>query len=315
MALDQLFVVREKELRTTKNGDKYISATLGDKTGSLKAMMWRASEAVFDSISAEGYIQVKGRVEDYRGALQLTIDSCRTIPTDKVDPSDFMPVTKYDIDEMWAELLQILREGIKDTPLRLLIKKFVEDTELVKSFKQAPAAVQMHHPYVGGLLEHTLNIVRAANALMPLYPQLNPNLVLTSAFLHDIAKSAELTSGLNIHYTDNGQLVGHITIACLWIQEKARLVSEELDEPFPQRTLDVLLHIILAHHGQYDYGSPKLPAVPEAFFLHYLDNLDAKMWMTANAIEKDPDSETGFTSFVRALDTRLYKHSNNLSQS
>ncbi len=315
MAVDQLFVVREKELRTTKTGDFYISANLGDKTGSIPGRMWQASEAVFNGIPAEGFIQVRGRVEDYRGSLQLLIDSLRPFPADKVNMADFLPVSQYDIEEMWAELLTILRDGVKNNYLRLLIKKFVEDKELVASFKQAPAAVQMHHPFIGGLLEHTLNIARAAKALLPLYPQLNQDLVYTTVFLHDIAKSAELSSGLNIHYTDPGQLVGHIVIACTWVQEKARLVSEELDNPFPPRMIDLLQHIILAHHGEHEYGSPKLPAVPEAFFLHYLDNLDAKMWMTTNAIENDADHSASFTSYVRALDTRLYKRSRYLGHS
>ena len=315
MAIDQVFVVREKELRTTKNGDLYISAKLGDRTGSLPGRMWQASEAVFNGIPAEGFIQVKGRVEDYRGTLQILVDALRPFPAEKVNMSDFLPVSPNDIEEMWAELLTILREGIKNQYLRLLIKKFVEDKELVAAFKQAPAAVQMHHPFIGGLLEHTLNVARAAKALLPLYPQLNADLVYATAFLHDVAKSAELSSGLNIHYTDPGMLVGHIVIACLWVQEKAKLVSEELEEPFPQRLQDLLHHVILAHHGEHDFGSPKLPAVPEAFFLHYLDNLDAKMWMTTNAIETDPDHSASFTSYVRALETRLYKRSKHLGHS
>ncbi len=314
MALEQVFVVREKELRTTKNGDLYISATLGDKTGSISARMWQASEAVFNAIPAEGFIQITGRVEDYRGSLQLLLDACRPFPSDKLNMADFLPVSQFDIEEMWAQLLDILRDGIKNKSVRLLIKKFVEDKQLVARFKRSPAAVQMHHPFIGGLLEHTLNVVRAAAALLPLYPQLSADLVYAGAFLHDIAKSAELTSGLNVHYTEAGQLVGHITIACLWVQEKARLLSDELGEQFPQEIIDLLQHVIIAHHGQYDFGSPKLPAIPEAFFLHYLDNLDAKMWMTAHAIENDHDQNAPFTSYIRQLETRIYKRSKTLGQ-
>ena len=310
-AVDQVFVVREKDLRTTKSGELYIAAMLGDKTGSIPARMWQASEAVFGAIPLEGFIHVRGRVEDYRGALQLVIDALRPWPSDKVDLAEFLAVSDHDVEAMWSELLEIMR-GIQSRPLKLLIKKFVEDHDLVAAVKKSPAAVQMHHPFVGGLVEHTLNIARDAVALMPFYPQLNADLVLASVFLHDIAKSAELTSGMSIHYTDRGQLVGHITIACIWIEQKAALVAEEIGEPFPQRIIDVLEHIILAHHGQYDFGSPKLPAVPEAFFLHYLDNLDAKMWMTANAIDEVPEKDASFTPYVRALETRLYRHSRDL---
>jgi 3'-5' exoribonuclease len=309
--VDQVFAVREKDLRTTKNGDYYISAILGDKTGGIQARMWRASEAVFNGIPGDGFVHVRGRVEDYRGNLQMVIDGIRPWPIEQVTLSDFIPTSDTDVEDMWAEMLTILRK-IKAEPLRLLIKKYLEDHDLVTAIKASPAAVQMHHAYAGGLVEHTLGVVRAADALLPLYPELNGDLVLASAFLHDLAKCVELSGGVSLHYTDRGQLVGHIAIGCMWIQDKARLVAEEIGEAFPQRVIDVLQHILLAHHGVHEYGSPKLPAVPEAFFLHYLDNLDAKMWMTTHAIEDVPDPNASFTSYSRALETRLYRFSKHL---
>jgi len=311
MTLDQVFVVRSKELRTTKAGGLFISFELGDSSGSISGKLWQASEAIFNGIPDEGFLQIKGRVEDYRGTLQLSIDSCRPYPKDKVNLSDFLPVSPYDIEEMWTETLEILHK-IKNKHIKRLIKKFLEDQKLITAVKRAPAAMQMHQNYIGGLLEHTLNVMRAAERLLPMYPQLNTDLVLASAFLHDLGKASELTSGLNIHYTERGVLVGHITAAAVWVQQKALAVSDELGEPFPRRIVDLLQHIILAHHGQYDFGSPKLPAIPEAFFIHYLDNLDAKMFMTTTAIEKDTNKDSPFTSYVRSLETRLYKHSNNL---
>ncbi len=311
MTVDQVFLVRDKELRTTKAGDYYITCTLADKTGAVPARMWQANETIFHSIPAEGFLQVKGRLEEYKGALQAILDACRPVPADKVDLSDYLPVTELDIEAMWSELLEILR-GIKDQYLRLLIKKFVEDRELVAAFKKSPAAMQMHHPFVGGLLEHTLNVARDARALLPLYPKLNADLVLAGAFLHDIGKCAELSAGMSINYTDRGMLVGHITIGAIWVHDKARLVSDEIGEPFPARTLDLLQHILLSHHGEHEFGSPKLPAIPEAFFLHHLDNLDAKVWMTTHAVASDPNGESDFTPYVRALETRIYKRSGGL---
>ena len=310
--VDQVFVVRQKELRKTKTGDLYISGSLGDRTGNIPGRMWRASEAIFDSIPSDGFLHVKGRVEDYRGTLQLVIDACRPFPSDKVNMGDFLPVTQKDVEEMWSELLEILR-GVKNRHLRLLVKKFIEDQQIVSAFKRAPAAMQLHNPFIGGLLEHTLSVARSAKALLGMYPNLNADLVLAGVFLHDIGKSAELTSGLNIRYTDRGQLVGHIVIAAIWVQEKAALLSAELGEPFPRRIVNLLQHIILSHHGEYEFGSPKLPAIPEAFFLHYLDNLDAKMYMTQDRIEKDPDHDSSFTGWVKELRTRLYKHSGDLT--
>jgi 3'-5' exoribonuclease len=304
--IDQVFLVRQKELRTTRSGEYYISAMLGDRSGQVPARMWQATETIYNSVPVEGFIHVRGRADDYRGTLQVVIEALRPVAAEKVDVGEYLAVSPFDIEEMWSELLEILR-GIHNRHIRGLIKKFVEDKQLVGAFKKAPAAVQMHHPYIGGLLEHTLNVARDAKALLPLYPRLNADVVLAGIFLHDIAKCAELTSGLAIHYTDRGQLVGHITIAVLWVHEKAHLLGEELGEPFPRKLLDVLDHIILSHHGQHDFGSPKLPAMPEAYFIHYLDNLDAKMFMTTAAIDADPDDASSFTGWVPALQTRLYK--------
>ncbi len=309
--VDQVFLVRDKDLRTAKTGALYVVCTLCDRTGVLPARMWQASESIFNSIPVDGFVHVKGRAEDYKGSLQFIIDALRPYPADKVDLAEFTPVTEHDVDQMWADLLEILRD-IKNKPLRMLIKKFVEDRQFVDAFKKSPAAMQMHNPFVGGLLEHTLAMARAAKALLPLYPKLNADLVLAGALLHDIGKTAELTSGPSINYTDRGRLVGHITIGAIWVSEKAAEIAEETSEPFPQRTLDLLQHIILSHHGVHEYGSPKLPAIPEAFFIHYLDNLDAKMYMTTSAIENDPDTKATFTTFLRQLDTQVYKLSSEL---
>jgi len=309
--LDQLFLVRDKDLRTARTGDLYVTCTLADRTGRLPARMWKASESIYNSIPVDGFLQVKGRTEDYRGSLQFVIDACRPIAAEKVDISDFLPVTELDVEQMWAELLEIIR-AIKSKHLRLLIKRFVEDRDFVAGFKKAPAAMQMHHPFVGGLLEHTLNVARDAAALLPFYPKLNADLVLAGVFLHDAGKIAELSSDISINYTDRGQLIGHITITAIWIEQKAREIADRTGEQFPQRLLDVLQHIILSHHGVHEYGSPKLPAIPEAFFIHYLDNLDAKMYMTTNAIANDPDPKASFTSYDRQLQTRLYKRSGQL---
>jgi 3'-5' exoribonuclease len=308
MTLDQVFLVRDKDLRTTKSGDLYVVCTLVDRTGRLPARLWQASETIYNSMSVDGFLHVKGRCEDYKGSLQFIIDACRPFPSDKVDLADFLPVTELDVEQMWSQLLEILR-AVKDEHLRMLVKKFVEDREFVAAFKRSPAAVQMHHPFIGGLLEHTLNVARDAAALLPFYPKLNADLVLASAFFHDMGKAAELSAGTSIQYTDRGQLVGHITIAAIWLQQKADLVSAETGEQFPPALLDVLQHIVLSHHGVHEYGSPKLPATPEAYFIHYLDNLDAKMYLTTAAIDNDPDAESTFTPFVRTLETRLYKKS------
>jgi 3'-5' exoribonuclease len=311
--LDQVFLVRDKDLRTSKAGDLYLTCVLVDKTGQLPARMWQVSESIYNSITVEGFLHVKGRTEDYRGSLQFIIDALRPIAADKTDLADFLPTTRQDIEKMWEELLDILR-AVKDRHIRMLVKKFCEDRDLVTAFKRAPAAMQLHHAFLGGLLEHTLNVARLAKAVLPLYPKINADLLLSGAFLHDIGKTGELNCGTTMSYTDRGQLIGHITLATIWVAQKAQAVAEETGEPFPPRTLDLVQHLILAHHGEYEFGSPRLPAIPEAFVLHYLDNLDAKIYMTTHAIENDADPKNNFTPFMRELQTRVYKRSGELKE-
>jgi 3'-5' exoribonuclease len=309
--VDQVFLVRDKDLRTAKNGSLYLLCTLGDRTGGLPARMWQTSESIYNSLPLDGFVQVKGRTEDYKGTLQLVVDALRPWSADKVDLADFLPITQLDIEQMWAELLEILRV-IKDPKVRALVKKFCEDRELVAAFKRAPAAMALHHPFIGGLLEHTLGVAKSAKAVLPLYPRVNADLVLAGVFLHDIGKTAELNAGTSMNYTDRGQLIGHITIAAIWIAEKAKQVGDDSGEPFPQKTIDLLQHIVLSHHGTLEFGSPRLPAIPEAFLLHYMDNLDAKLWMVTHHIDNDPDPKSSFTSYCRELETRVYKKSGEL---
>lgn len=309
--VDQVFLVAQKELRTARTGERYITCTLADRTGQVPARLWQATENFYNSIPLDGFLHVKGRTEDYRGTLQLIIEACRPYPKDKVDLSDFLAATQRDVEQMWGELVEVLR-AVKNRHLRLLIKKFVEDQHFVAAFKKAPAAIQMHHPFIGGLLEHTLAVLRAAQALLPLYPKLNADLVLASVFFHDMGKLAELHTGTAIGFTDRGQLVGHITIAAVWLAERAAAVAGETSEPFPQRTLDLLQHVVLSHHGSHEFGSPRLPMIPEAYFIHYLDNLDAKVFTTLREIELDTDPNNAFTGFSRELQTRLYKRSREL---
>lgn len=304
--LDQVFMVRDKDLRTAANGGLYVTCTLCDKTGTVPARMWQVSESIYNSIPAGGFIQIKGRSESYKGTLQVIIDALRPVAADKVEMADFLAATARDIDEMWAELMEIIRE-IKDADLKGLMKKFVEDRPLAERFKKAPAAMQLHHAFIGGLLEHTLNVARAAKALLPLYPEVNGDLVLAGVFLHDIGKTDELSYASSFNYTERGHLVGHITIGVMLVEQKVALVEQDTGESFPVRKKNVLQHIILSHHGVYEYGSPKLPAMPEAFMVHYLDNLDARLYMTLHAVANDPDPESAFTSYNKDMQTKIFK--------
>lgn len=303
---DAVFLVKQKDLRTTNNGSLYIHLVLTDATGELLCRMWNASQVVFESIPEGGPVAVRGRVETYKGHLQFILTGVRALEPDAVDLADFLPATKYDVEKMWERLKEILRT-VKNPDLLVLLSKFIHDPAFSAAFRKAPAARTNHHAFLGGLLEHTLNLLELAVLVLPRYPLVNADLVLAGLFLHDAGKTSELEPAAGFGYTDDGQLIGHIVRASIWIDEKARQISVETGRPFPPELLASLTHIIVAHHGRYEFGSPKLPATAEAFVVHYLDNLDAKLNMVFNAIASDPDPAGNWTTWVQALETRVYK--------
>ncbi len=303
---DQTFLIRSKDLRTTNQGSLYVHVVLTDKTGQLPARIWQATEAMFNALPEGGFINLKGRTESYKGSLQFIIGAIRTVDLATVDLGDFLPKTDRDIDEMESRLREILA-GVEHPDLAALVREFLDDQELMTLFSRSAAAVIMHHACVGGLLEHTLNILEVVLKVIPLYPKLSLDLMLAGAFLHDFGKALELQSQTNIAYTDEGQLIGHIVQATMLIEKKAQAVAEKTGKPFPDGIRIVLEHMVLSHHGCYEFGSPKLPAIPEAIALHHLDNLDAKVNMFLTLIESDPDADGHWTNYQRSLETKLYK--------
>ena len=310
---DQVFLIAKKDLRTTTNGGLYIHLVLADRTGQLLARIWSATQAQYETIPEGGFLRIRGRTESYKGALQFIVDGMRPVQKGEFDVGDFIPSTEFDVDEMWERMLSILRT-MKNPHLLALVKQFVKDEGIVAGYKKAPAAVANHHAFVGGLLEHTLSLMELAVRVLGKtdekdshYPQLSRDLVLTGIFLHDIGKTAELTYDTNFTYTSPGQLLGHIVQASIWIDRKAAEVQDETGKPFPQDLQDVLTHIVLAHHGQYEFGSPKLPACPEEILIHYLDNIDAKLNMAFSAIRDARNVDSDWTEWVKPLETRIYK--------
>lgn len=303
--INNIYVVSQPILRNTTRGDLYIAMFLSDKTGKLNSRMWQATEEIYQQIPPEGYVHIRGKSELYQGALQIVINDIQPVDPSKVNPADYIPRTEKDVAQMYKEMLGILA-AIENEPLRNLMSAFVKDTELMKQFCTAPAAMQMHHNYLGGLLEHTLNMLKAAKALFPLYPKIQKDLVIAAVFLHDIAKTQELSYKVSIGYTDQGQLLGHIIQGCQLIAQKADKLAQE-GKPVPQEILDNLLHIVISHHGLPEFGAVKVPATPEAFMVHYIDNLDAKMNQTTMLIENDP-GEGNWTSYQKSLETKLYRN-------
>ncbi|MBW8016075.1 MAG: HD domain-containing protein [Planctomycetes bacterium] len=302
--INDIYMVTQPVLRSTTRGDFYIAMFLSDKTGKVNARMWQATEEIYNSIPKEGFLQVRGKTELYQGAMQMVVNNLVVVEPEAVSLSDYMPRTEKDIPAMFAEVKEIVAT-IKNDGLRCLVDSFLEDTELMKQFCTAPAAVQMHHNYLGGLLEHTHNMLKTAVAILPLYPKLQSDLVLAGVFLHDIAKTKELSYEMGFSYTDSGQLVGHLVHGVVMIEEKAAQLAANA-APVDADILASLEHIILAHHGQYDFGSPKLPATAEAFMISRLDDLDAKMAQVVTMIETEP-GESDWTAWKNPLQTRLFR--------
>lgn len=302
----QVFLVTSKDLRTTNNGSLYIHAVLADRSGQMPARMWQASEILYNTLPEGGFVELKGRTESYKGNMQFIIDAIRPIAMDSVCLEDFLPTTRHDVEVMWQRLLEILRT-IKDKDIQLLIKQFVTDEKFAARFKRSPAAATMHHAYIGGLLEHTLGLLEIALLVIPRYPEVSLDLVLAGLFLHDIGKTVELNCDTAFSYSDEGQLIGHINLGTVWIEQKAAAVEKETGRPFPEKVKWALQHIVLSHHGQYEYGSPKIPATPEAVAIHHIDNLDAKLNTYIGLIRCDRDPLSRWTNYNHLLGTKVYK--------
>jgi len=302
--VDDIYLVREPILRSTSKGDLYIAMFLCDKTGQLSGRMWQATEAVYKALPKPGFVRVQGRSELYQNNLQIVVNNISVIDPSKIHIEDFLARTTKDVDQMFEEIKKLVAR-IKNPQLKALVDEFLADKELMKNFCTAPGGVKLHHDYIGGLLEHTHNMLRVAVAILPLYPDVQADLVLAGIFLHDIGKTEELSYDMAFSYTDSGQLIGHIVKSLLMVNQKAQqLLTRGMQ--VEQTVLDALSHIILSHHGEYEFGSPKLPATAEAFMVYYIDDLDAKINQVTSAIDKEP-GDSDWTGWQNALGTKLYR--------
>jgi len=299
-----VYVVREPILRSTTRGDLYIAMFLCDRTGQLNARMWQATEAVYKGLPKPGFVQVQGRSELYQNNLQVVVNTVATADPSKVKVEDYLARTSKDCGQMFKEVKDIVG-SIRHPQLAAITREFLADEPLMASFCSAPGGMKLHHDCIGGLLEHTHNMLRVAKSILPLYPQVQADLVLAGIFLHDIGKTEELAYDMAFSYTDSGQLIGHITKSFLMIQRKVDALRARGVKIDPE-LVDILSHIILSHHGSFEFGSPKLPATAEAFMVYYLDDLDAKMDQVTAAINGEL-SESNWTAWQNALKTRLYR--------
>ncbi|MBR2402726.1 MAG: HD domain-containing protein, partial [Lachnospiraceae bacterium] len=259
-----IYLCKHKQSATTKNGKAYDNVILQDKTGVMDAKIWEPNSAGIAEFDALDYIEVYGEVTSFQGALQVNVKRVRLCQDGEYDPADYLPVSSKSIDGMFAELLETIK-SIENTYLNQLLRAFfVEDEEFIKSFKKSSAAKAVHHGFVGGLLEHTLSVVKMCEYYCKAYPLLKRDLLLTAAICHDIGKTRELSFFPENDYTDDGQLLGHIVMGSEMVAEKVHRI-----QGFPRVLEAELKHCILAHHGELEYGSPKKPALMEAVALNF----------------------------------------------
>ena len=302
--ISDIYLIKQKNSATTKNGKPYDNVILQDKTGTLDAKIWEPNSPAIDDFDAKDYVEIVGEVTSFNGALQANVKRARKASEGEYTPSDYLPVSPYDIDEMYAELLKFT-DSVKTPCLNKLLNAFFrEDEDFIAKFKFSSAAKSVHHSFIGGLLQHTLAVTRLCDYYCTRYERLNRDLLITSALCHDIAKTKELSFYPENDYTDDGQFLGHIVMGV----EMIDAVIHGHDgrpgiEGFPPILESELKHCILAHHGEYEFGSPKKPAIMEAIALNFADNTDAKMQIFTEMMEQE-DKGT-WLGFKKVLDSNV----------
>lgn len=307
--VESVYSLVNPQLGTTRNGKPYLKCLLRDATGEIAARQWTVEEGMIHRLQDASFVRVSGHTQKYQQQIQLIVEQIDPVDVDESDLAVLLPASSRDVDEMFAELTTALQR-IEHPAMQALVQAYLDDEELMGRFRQAPAAVSLHHAYLGGLLEHTLQLLNLADRMLPLYPKLNRDIVMVGLFLHDMGKTAELSWEQGFSYTPDGQLVGHIVRGAIWLQFKAAIAGKQSGHRLPPEALRVLQHIILSHHGVPEYGAAKLPSTPEAIFIAMLDNLDARtaMALTNARPDESPAEDTGdFTDKVWALGTKLYR--------
>ncbi len=294
------FLVKSKELRNKKTGGQFASITLSDRTGDIVSQWWDNFEDTIDTFDRDDIVFARGLVTVYRNHLQLSLHRVRPCQEHEFDLADYFPATKYDVDEMFAELMAIIGE-FKNPHLRQLLQNIFADENTARKFKKAPAAKTMHHPYLGGLLEHSLSLVKLCRKVGGHYQGIDIDLLQTGAVLHDFGKIDELSYERGFGYTNDGQMIGHLVMETMMVAEQIKQVAD-----FPDDLRRHLLHMLLAHHGKLEYGSPKLPSTPEALMLAYLDDLDSKVEAMQRLIA-EPNIEGDWTRISPMFERPIYR--------
>ena len=305
-AVNEVFVANSKQLRTNRNGNLYLQIELSDSTGSIGARMWNTNEEIYKSFENGDYIRVEGTTQIFQGAVQMIVKRLHKVDPGEVNPEDFSPKPAVDVDKLFTRLGEMLRT-MADAGLRNLADCFLLDEAFAAKLMMAPAGTKNHHAYHGGLLAHVVGLMEVVMNIAPCYPQVDRDLLLMGAFLHDLGKIDEMTYQRGLAYSDEGQLIGHLVMAAGMLDAKVAEAEKLSGEPIPEETVLRLKHMIISHHGEYEFGSPKLPMTLEAIALYCLDNLDAKINSFHQLISEDPNVDSPWTVYQANLERKLFK--------
>ena len=304
--ISEVYLASEKQLRSNRNGNLYLQVRLTDRTGSLVGMLWNANDKLFSSFENGDYVRATGATQFYQGGLQVIISRIERVDSSGVDEADYVTLSENQIAELQSQVSDMLR-GLDSLPLRNLAECFLIDETFMSKFCASPAGVKNHHAYRGGLLEHTVALMELVKLVAPRYPEIDPDMLLMGAFLHDIGKTEELTYERELGYSDEGQLLGHLVQGTAMLDQKIREAEQLAGEPFCRELAMRLKHMILSHHGQLDFGSPKVPMTLEAVALHYLDSLDSKLHNFRQLLEENANPQSAWTTYFPGIQRKLYR--------
>ncbi|NQV26229.1 MAG: HD domain-containing protein [Rhodopirellula sp.] len=304
--IEEVYLLADKQMRANRNANLYLLTQLRDRTGTVSGLMWNVTEETCADFEAGDFVHVRGKIQVFQGGLQAILTR-----VDRIEPAglnredfDFQPL--QDVNALFDRLREILL-AIQNVPIRTLMESFLTDEAIVQKLLRTGAGVKAHHAYPGGLVEHICNMLEVSDRIRDLYPGIDFDLVQAGIFLHDLGKVREMDFETAFVYTDEGQLLGHMSIAVEMVTEKIALAEQIMNEPFPRELELRIKHMILSHHGSYEHGSPRLPMTPEAAVLHQIDNLDAKAYEFVHTIQDDPNGESNWTPYLPRIERKLYK--------
>lgn len=304
--VEGVYSIVNPQLAQTRTNKSYLKCMIRDASGEISARAWSFEEPQFDAIAQAGFVFIRGSTQAYQGQIQLILEQIEPREVTGDEMLALLPSTTKDIGEMFGRVSELLR-SMAHPSMRALAEQYLGDERLMEDFRRAPAAMSVHHAWIGGLLEHTHQMMELADRMLPLYPGLNRDLVLFSLFAHDLGKTVELDWERGFNYTTDGQLIGHVVRGAIWLQIKAAAAARSSSERLPGETLRVLQHILVSHHGLLEHGAAKVPATPEAVFVAMLDNFDAKTQASLSAAKREFAGGGEWTDKVWALDTKVYR--------